>query len=181
MYHLVKFQLKGKKAITLATLKPSVAIGNDPVVIDLIVLFLRLMSALAKALDKKVQAYVEDSGNDTGSDTDNASVVSLSACKEDTEEEDKIQKRSRNTGHSCEFHVIDVGYLLRRVIWDMFSRYNEIIQKYINNVQSRSRKCAVVFDGYRDGPSTKDHEHRRRLIKVVISPDLCANLESEFS
>ena len=41
-------------------------------------------SALAKALDKNVQTYVQDSGNDTGSDTDNASVVSLSTCEEDT-------------------------------------------------------------------------------------------------
>ena len=60
-------------------------------------------SALAKALDKNVQTYVQDSG----SDTDNASVVSLSTCEEDTEEEDEIQERSRNTGHSLEFHVID--------------------------------------------------------------------------
>ena len=59
--------------------------------------------------------------------------------------------------------------------------YNEIIQKYINYVQSRYGKCVVIFDGYQDGPSTKDHEHRRRLMKVVISPDVCVNLESEFS
>ena len=64
-------------------------------------------SALAKALDKNVQTYVQVSGSDTGSDTDNASVASLSTCEEDTEEEDEIQERSRNTGHSLEFHVID--------------------------------------------------------------------------
>ena len=64
-------------------------------------------SALAKALDKNVQTYVQDSGSDTGSDADNASVVSLSTFEEDTEEEDEIQERSRNTGHSLEFHVID--------------------------------------------------------------------------
>ena len=37
------------------------------------------------------------------------------------------------------------------------------------------------FDGYQDGPSTKDHEHRRRLMKIVISSDVCVNVESEFS
>ena len=118
---------------------------------------------------------------DSRSDTDNASVVSLSTCEEDTVEEDQIQERRRNTGHCGEFHVINGGYLFRKVMWDTFSTYNEIIQKYINYVQSRYKKCVIVFDGYRDGPSTKYHEHRRRLMKVVISPDVCANLESEFS
>ena len=60
-----------------------------------------------------------------------------------------------------------------RVIQDKFSTYNEIIQKYINYVQSKYRKYVVVFEWYRDGPSTKDHGHCRRLMKVVISPDEC--------
>lgn len=137
-------------------------------------------SALAKALDKNVQTYAQDSGSDTGSETDNASVVSLSTCEEDTEEEDEIQERSRSTGHSREFHVIDGGDLFRRVIWGKSLTYNEIIQKYINYVQSRYGKYAV-FDGYRDEPSTKDHEHRSRLMQIVISRDVCVNLESESS
>ena len=39
----------------------------------------------------------------------------------------------------------------------------------------------AVFDGCRDGPSTKDHEHCRRLMKVAISSDVCVNVDSEFS
>ena len=91
-------------------------------------------SALAKALVKKVQAYVQDNGRDTWSDSDNASVVSLSTCEEDTEEETETEERSRNTSHSGESHVIDESYLLQRVIWDRFLTFNEIIQKYINYV-----------------------------------------------
>ena len=67
------------------------------------------------------------------------------------------------------------------MIWGKSSTYNKIIQKYINYVQSRYGKYAVVFDGYRDDPSTKDHEHRRRLMQIVISRDVCVNLESESS
>ena len=104
---------------------------------------------------------------DSGSNTDNASVVFLSTCEKDTEEEDEIQE-SRNTGHSSEFHVIDGGYLPWRVIWDKISTYNEIIKKYINCGQSRYGKYVVLFD-------------RRRLMKVVISPDVSADLESELS
>ena len=75
--------------------------------------------ALATAINKRVQTYVQDSGNGAGNDTNNASVVSLSTCEEDTEEEDEIQERNRNTGHSDKFHVIDRGYLLRRVKSDI--------------------------------------------------------------
>ena len=64
---------------------------------------------------------------DSGSDTDNASVVFLSTCEEDKVKENEIQERSRNTGHSREFNVIDEGYFLLRVIWSKFSTYKEII------------------------------------------------------
>ena len=56
----------------------------------------------------------------------------LPTCKEGTEEEDEIQERIRNVGHSGKFHAIDGGYLLQRMIWDKFSAYNEIIQKQVN-------------------------------------------------
>ena len=105
----------------------------------------------------------------------------MSTCEEDTEEETETEERSRNTSHSGESHVNDESYLLQRVIWDRFVTFNEIIQKYINYVQSRYGKCVVIFDGYRNGPSTKDHEHRRRSMKVVISSDVCVYLASEFS
>ena len=49
-------------------------------------------SALAKALDKKVQAYVQDTGSDTGSNADNAGVVFLSTCEEDTKDEMRFKK-----------------------------------------------------------------------------------------
>ena len=52
------------------------------------------------------------------------------------------------------------------MIWDKISTYNEIIQKYINCGQSRYGKYVVLFD-------------RRRLMKVAISPDKSADLESE--
>ena len=75
--------------------------------------------------------------------------------------------------------MIDRGYLLQKVIWDKFLTYNEIIKRYINYVQLKYEKC-IVFYGYREGPSTKDHEHGRRLMKV-ISRDVCVNLERDFS
>jgi len=31
----------------------------------------------------------------------------------------------------------------------------------------------MVFDGYARGPSTKDHEHKRRMENKVVAPDVC--------
>lgn len=50
--------------------------------------------------------------------------------------------------------------------WDKFSTYGEIVQKYLSYLRSRYGICSVVFDGYLDGPSTKDHKHFRRKKKA---------------
>ena len=60
------------------------------------------------------------------------------------------------------------------------STYQEIIQKYINYVESYYGKCSIVFDGYQDGPSTKDHEHTRRTMKSKRSPDVSVHLENSI-
>ena len=97
---------------------------------------------------------------DSGSDTDNASVVFLSTCEEDKVKENEIQERSRNTGHSREFNVIDEGYFLLRVIWSKFSTYKEIIQKFINYVQSRYGICVVVLMGI-------EMAHQSKIMNIV--------------
>ena len=38
----------------------------------------------------------------------------------------------------------------------------------------------VVFDGYRNGPSTKDHEHVRRTMKSTMSVDMSVNLHNSI-
>ena len=69
------------------------------------------------------------------------------------------------------------GHLLHRVVWDEQSNYLEIIQKYINYMESHYGKSSIVFDGYQDGPSTKNHEHARRAIKSKKSPDVSVHLK----
>ena len=62
--------------------------------------------------------------------------------------------------HVC--FVIDGGSLLHRVPWPHGSSYNELIQMYIDFVIRVYKKGTVVFDGYSQGPSTKDSAHLRR-------------------
>ena len=63
-------------------------------------------------------------------------------------------------------------------MWDKQSTYQEIIQKYINYVESHYGKCSVVFDGYQDGPSIKDHKYFRRLMKASVSPNVSIHMEN---
>ena len=39
---------------------------------------------------------------------------------------------------------------------------------------------ALVFDGYQDGPSTKDHEHLRRTMKSTVSVDMSVHLDNSI-
>ena len=70
-------------------------------------------------------------------------------------------------------YVIDGGYLLHRIVWSKTETYAGIIQQYKNYVRSHyGIQCTVVFVGYVGGPSTKNHEHKRRLLKAEVAPDV---------
>jgi len=60
-------------------------------------------------------------------------------------------------------YVLDGGSLLHRVKWPKEMTYIELIGLYLRYVKSNfGSQVTVVFDGYDNGPSTKDHEHDRR-------------------
>lgn len=61
------------------------------------------------------------------------------------------------------FYVLDGGTLLHKVKWPCKSTYEIIIQHYVQFVNATYGRSCVVFDGYDNGPSTKDHEHKRRV------------------
>ena len=51
--------------------------------------------------------------------------------------------------------------------------YNGIVQQYSEYLISKYGLCTIVFDGYDNGPSIKDHEHMRKckttsaFVKIV--------------
>jgi len=58
--------------------------------------------------------------------------------------------------------VLDGGALLHRVPWPRGITYDGICSLYVQYVANRYEKATVVFDGYQNGPSTKDVTHQRR-------------------
>ena len=58
--------------------------------------------------------------------------------------------------------VVDGGAPLHQASWNKNCSYSEVIDQYRDYLQNNYGSCIVVFDGYGNGASTKDHEHRRR-------------------
>ncbi|KAG1697216.1 hypothetical protein GQR58_006056 [Nymphon striatum] len=61
--------------------------------------------------------------------------------------------------------AIDGGGLFYAVTWQPFSTLKQVMYQYYSYVTSNyGISSTVVFDGYSDGPSVKDHEHNRRIM-----------------
>lgn len=59
-------------------------------------------------------------------------------------------------------YVLDGGALLHRIPWQCGVTYEEICQQYSRYVGRHYGQPTIVFDGYLDGPTTKDIAHQRR-------------------
>ena len=73
--------------------------------------------------------------------------------------------------------VIVGGWLLHKVKWQQGLTYGEIVQQYVSFIRRHYvGNIVIVFDGYLNGPSTKDHEHDIRSVKCAPDVTLADNL-----
>ena len=63
-------------------------------------------------------------------------------------------------------HGLDGGALIHRVKWLKGATYREIVKSYVSYVHQHYGHSCIIFDGYKQAPSVKDHEHQRRLRKT---------------
>ena len=75
-------------------------------------------------------------------------------------------------------YVLDGGALLHRVKWQKKATYKEIAMQYVRYVRTRYGDCSIVFDGYEQGPSTKDHEHKQRTGKTCEDIQLSETIKA---
>lgn len=59
-------------------------------------------------------------------------------------------------------YILDSGSLLHRIPWSCGAPYNDICECYVPFVLHNYGRATVVFDGYEEGPTTKDATHRCR-------------------
>src|SRR6478609_858755 len=68
-------------------------------------------------------------------------------------------------------YVVDGGWLLHKVKWQQSGLYADTLKQYAGFIRAHfGDSVTIVFDGYNNGPSIKDHEHNRRSVKT--SPDV---------
>lgn len=56
--------------------------------------------------------------------------------------------------------------------------YQEVPKQYVFYVRGKYGESCVVFDGYEQGPSIKDHEDLRRVKKVCADIQLSESMEA---
>ena len=72
--------------------------------------------------------------------------------------------------------VVDGGALLHQVSLKKSCTYSEVIDQYFTYLSNNYGLCIVAFDGYGNGASTKDHEHRKRT-KGILFPNIKTELK----
>ena len=83
---------------------------------------------------------------------------------------------SRHTNVLAADYVLDGGALPHRVCWLPNSTDNDVISQYQMHINMKFGPCHIVFDGYTNGASIKDHEHQCRMGKTSAHIKVSGNL-----
>ncbi|CAG2250735.1 unnamed protein product [Mytilus edulis] len=88
--------------------------------------------------------------------------------------------------HPQSKYVLDGGSLLHRIQWPRGVTFGRIADLYVDHVCRKYNTAIVVFDGYENGPSTKDPTHQRRTkgivgTKVLFKEDTPSNQRKNSS
>ena len=67
--------------------------------------------------------------------------------------------------HQDARHVLDGEALTHKVCWSGCTTFGEIFEQYVKYVKRKYVNCSIVFRGYSDCLSKKDHEHIQRSAK----------------
>ena len=64
-------------------------------------------------------------------------------------------------------------YEVHEVRWPTSGTFGDVCKLYFYHITSKHGISTIVFDGYTDTPSTKDHEHARSINKRGCVDDQC--------
>ena len=158
---------KKNQAVTLCS-KQNVKVDSEEVHVDLQPLFQRLVAVSKSILDDvedlfSYELYGQPSSLfDTSGLLREANKPSLAKaiwehgiCGVDQVTQDNVQ------------YVLDSGSLIHRISWVYGAKFEFICENCVNLVVRNYGQPHIVFDGYNNGPTTKDTTHLRRTKGVV--------------
>jgi len=150
----------------------SVKINNEIVSIDPQLLFQRLITVanrceedIAHTFKYELCSYPSSLFDSTG----------LPRAPQKSQLADAIWKLVDGTTHQevdsdQRMYVIDGGSLLQKIPWQKDGTFGSICDQYYQYLFQKYSNTTVVFDGYKNGPSTKDITHVRRNNGNVGTP-----------
>ena len=147
------------QAVTFCS-KTSITIGDDIVHIDPFLLFQRLVIIGSQENDLANVLCYELSGFPPA--LFESKDMLLEADKPNLARAIWSSVPSVDPPKQCFKHVLDGGALIQRIPWQVGNTYDEILKSYVAYVTNHYNRPVVLFDGYLDGPSTKDCTHLRR-------------------
>lgn len=156
---------RSEQVRSLDHLYPGIKVDKQKVHINPTLLFSRLIAIAQREEDIDVYFDYELTAFPTSLFKDNAMRTSAKAqlAKVLT---DPVQPSERSVQA---IYVLDGGALLHRVKWAKKATYKDIAQQYVRYVRSKYGNSCIVFDGYEQGPSIKDHEHQKSCEDVQMS------------
>ena len=176
---------KKDQVVTLAC-KTAVRLNDGDVQVDPQLMFQRLSIVATTGGFESPQQFFEYEMCSFPASLFDASLLPLKANKPVLADAiwsmTKESQTANDPGGSAYF-VIDGGALLHRVVWPRGLTYNAICLLYIQYVHRRYPRATIVFDGYDDGPTTKDCTHQRRGHgcgpAVLFDPDMLVTLKKD--
>jgi hypothetical protein len=152
---------KSKQAVTLDS-RSTVKIKGEPVRVDPQLIFQRLVSVGERREDDMASLFKYELCSHPPALFESSSLpleVTKSLLSDFVWNSIKDDQR-KPTGSVR--YILDGGALLHRIPWPRGSTFDSICKMYVTHVSQKYGAPAIVFDGYNDGPSTKDVAHLRR-------------------
>ena len=158
---------KKNQAVTLGS-KHSVKVDGEEVHVDSQLLFQRLVAVSESTLDDVEDLFRYELCGHPSSLFDTSGLLREAnkpllanaiwehgICGVDQVTQDNVQ------------YVLDGGSLIHRIPWVYGAKFDSICENYVNLVVRNYGLPHIVFDGYNNGPTTKDITHARRTKGVV--------------
>jgi hypothetical protein len=168
--------LKRKDQVrTLLEIEKKITVGGKSVNLDSSILFDRLLLIVERSPDIEVNFLYEL--------TTTPMALFKDSCLRKTAKSSLAKVLIKGIDNSWNkfkasspTYVLDGGCLLHKVKWSNSGTYSEVVSQYVTYVQKHfGLNCFIIFDGYCNGPTIKDHEHQKRAVKSCPDIDVEGN------
>ena len=165
---------RSQQVRSLNHLLPGLKVDKKQVYINPTILFSRLIAIIQR--EEEISPYFDYE----------LTVIPTSLFKDNTMRKtpkSQLAKAVANNVQPCEHnvqatHVIDGGALIHKVKWPKKATYKDIAQQYVSYVRAKYGASSIVFDGYEQGPSIKDHEHQLRVARTCADIQVNEHMEA---